>query len=91
MLRLRDGWHAVKTATPQSDDPQRLATICLQHGRRGESEGHSFTDFSFGDIARFRAMAFGFPNTTVLMISRMEESPPGSAVAQPNGIGPRHL
>jgi hypothetical protein len=88
MLRLRDVWRALKTVCAEPDDPQQLAEMCFQQRTPGKSEGHAYIDFSFGNVARFRAMAFGFPKTTMLLFSRLDGLPPASPIGAPNRIGP---
>jgi hypothetical protein len=37
---------------------------------RPTEHGHTYCDFLHGDKGGFRAMAFGYPETTLLIVSR---------------------
>ncbi len=53
----------------------------------GERDGYAYSDFHYGDIARFRAMAFGYPTTFLLLIARQQaEGPEGGVQPQEAGV-----
>jgi hypothetical protein len=56
-----------------------LANERLAPNPDGQGDGYAYSDFRFGDAARFRALAFGYPATSVLLVARY---PAGGSVGE---------
>ncbi len=70
MIRLAESWRALQVPPVDPATIQALASEQLGAHPAGREEGYSYADFSYGDVGRFRATAFGYPATNVLLISR---------------------
>jgi Tfp pilus assembly pilus retraction ATPase PilT len=81
LIRINEVWRVVQVEPLQPEDVQLLVKDRFRTSPLGEIDGYTVTDFWFGKVARFRAMAIGFPNTTALILSRLRE-PPHSVVSQ---------
>jgi Tfp pilus assembly pilus retraction ATPase PilT len=81
MLRLDDAWRALQLSPLQAEDVISMAAAQLSPKPQGEKDGYAYCDFSYGDVrvAFYRAMAFGFPETRFLMVSRTPPSGPQPA------------
>src|SRR5271170_7819767 len=70
MVRLADGWRSLQGVDALT--PRQVSNLAYEHlglkvGRK--VDGYTFSDFSYGNIARFRVLAFGYPQTKVLLIT----------------------
>ena len=70
MIRLAESWRSLQVPPVDSATIQALASEQLGESPAGREEGYSYSDFGYGDVARFRGTAFGYPATNVLLISR---------------------
>jgi Tfp pilus assembly pilus retraction ATPase PilT len=71
LIRLADGWHSMLAGGDLTlPDVVSLARERLGATPDGQADGYSFSDFAFGNVARFRVMAFGYPKTTMLLVAR---------------------
>jgi hypothetical protein len=69
LLRTDDGWHELQTTPLSHNDIKALAEERLSSRVDGNEGVYSYTDFRYWDVATFRAIAFGYPETTLLVIS----------------------
>ncbi len=79
MIRLAESWRSLQVPPADAATIQALASEQLGENPVGREEGYSHSDFSYGDAGRFRATAFGYPATTVLLISRYPSDESGGA------------
>lgn len=84
MIRLRASWRALSVAPLDAAAVQALAYEALGAKPDGEAEGCAFSDFSY-DVWRFRATAFGHPDTKLLLVAKYpskgeDQQPPRAAV-----------
>ena len=86
LIRLQDSWRVLPTLNAESGDIVRMCAELFVGDEVKQQPGYASVDFSFGDLARFRAMAFGFPATKVLVIARFPENGEGDEV-QPHHAG----
>ena len=70
MIRLTESWRALQVLPVDAATIQALARERLGENPAGREEGCSYVDFDYVDAGRFRATAFGYPGTNVLLISR---------------------
>jgi Tfp pilus assembly pilus retraction ATPase PilT len=70
MIRLAESWRSFQVPPADAATIQALASEQLGANPTGSEEGYSYSDFSYGEAGRFRATAFGYPATSVLLISR---------------------
>ena len=70
MIRLPESWRSLQVLPIDAATIQALAAEQLGENPAGREEGYSYSDFAYGDAGRFRATAFGYPATNVLLISR---------------------
>jgi twitching motility protein PilT len=71
MVRLADGWRSLQRVDVLT--PRQVANLAEEHlglkvGK--QIDGYTLSDFSYGNLARFRVMAFGYPRTKSLLITR---------------------
>jgi hypothetical protein len=57
-------------------DVKAMPAEILQPKADGETDGCTYIDFGYGNVAFFSAMAIGFPKTTLLIVSRIPPSHP---------------
>lgn len=69
MIRLRELWRALQVPPLDIAALQVLADERFGTRPDGEGDGYAYSDFRH-DEARFRAMAFGHPDTRVLLVSK---------------------
>ena len=70
MIRLAESWRALQVAPFDAATIQALAHEQLGENPAGREEGYSYADLAYGNAGRFRVTAFGYPATSVLLISR---------------------
>jgi Tfp pilus assembly pilus retraction ATPase PilT len=71
LLRIAIQWRAIHLDEPLTRaDLVALAKERLGPKPGGETDDYTFSDFAYGNVARFRAMAFGYPETALLLIAR---------------------
>lgn len=70
LIRMGESWRALQIPPFTAADIETMAKERLGATLEGESDGYAYSDFSYGDVARFRAMAFGYPSTRALLIAR---------------------
>src|SRR4051812_29013684 len=75
MVRLRTSWRALELPPVDAAAVQALANERIGAEPDGRADGYAYSDFSYGDVIRFRAMAFGYPFTDVLVIARRPTEP----------------
>jgi len=69
LLRTPKGWHAMSIPPLDAAQIRALADERMSPKPDGEEGVYAWKDFRYGDVASFRAIAFGYPNTTLLVIS----------------------
>lgn len=73
LIRL-DGWRALRVGAPLSaDDVVVMAADRIGRLADGELDGYSYRDFRYGEVAWFRAIAFDYPQTTLLIVARRDK------------------
>ncbi len=70
LIRLADSWRPLQVPPVDVETIRALASEQLGENPAGREDGYSYSDFGHGDVARFRATAFGYPATNVLLIAR---------------------
>jgi Tfp pilus assembly pilus retraction ATPase PilT len=70
MIRMAESWRSLQVPPLDAATIQALASKQLGENPVGHEDGYSYADFRFRDMGRFRATAFGYPTTNVLLISR---------------------
>jgi hypothetical protein len=71
-----DGWRFLAVPALDAADVRGMAEELLANRPRTEANGWVHADFWYGDVVYCRGMAFGYPETTVLLVSRILEPPP---------------
>lgn len=66
-LRIAQEWRPLITPALLRLDVDAL--VAQQFEEPHFEEGYAYVDFWYGDVRYFRAMAFGYPQTTSLVIS----------------------
>ena len=69
MIRLRESWRALQVPPLDVAALQVLAEERLGTRPDGEADGFAYSHFRYGD-AGFRAMAFGYPDTKLLLVAK---------------------
>jgi len=80
MIRLAESWRSLQVPAADAATIRALASELLGENPAGREEGYAYSDFDYGDAGdatRFRATAFGYPATNVLLISRYPSDGPG--------------
>ena len=83
MVRLHDDWRTLQTVTLDAGAVQALANERFNTSPDGNGDGYAYWDFEHGEGVRFRLMAFGHPQTTLLLVARRPnggDDPQSSAV-----------
>ena len=89
LLKLGEQWRALQMPPLEVDDVTSLASELLRP-KQGEADGYAYIEFSYGDVASYRVMAFGFPATRLLVVSRSRGSrPPPPPPPPPPPFDPR--
>jgi hypothetical protein len=77
LIRIADSWRALQVPALTSDEIVDLAAQQLHPKPDAQTDdGYAYSDFQYRDVALFRAMAFGFPQTKLLVLSRFAQPPP---------------
>jgi Tfp pilus assembly pilus retraction ATPase PilT len=80
MIRRSDSWQPLQTSPVEATALQAIVDAHLGPKPDGQAEQYAYWDFRFGDDAvRFRAYAFGYPATRLLLIARLPASGRGDA------------
>ena len=83
MIRMPECWRALQTMTLDAAAVQALAGEMLKDRPPAHTDGYAHVDLLYGDATQFRILAFGYPDTHLLMVSRL----PGSDTEQqPQGV-----
>ena len=69
LMRIGRVWRGLDVPALSAEDVVDLAAERIRPGRHAQSNGYAYDDFWYRDGAFFRAMAFGFPETKVLVVS----------------------
>ena len=76
LVRTGDDWRALMLPPLSPADVQALATDCLSDVATTSDDGFTYRDFPCGagpDTIHFRARAFAYPNTSVLLVGRIPD------------------
>ena len=73
MIQIDGLWRSMSTEMLTPADLVALGNERLGLKPDGITNGYAYLDFSYGDVARFRVMAFGYPRTTLLLLARWPE------------------
>jgi hypothetical protein len=76
LVRTASQWRALELPPLIPEEIRSLATEALKGAPHAETNGYSYCDFWYGDVEYFRAVAFGFPETTVFMVARLPKPRP---------------
>jgi hypothetical protein len=79
LLQIGGAWRSVDVPPLSAENVSDLAAERLSPEPDGERDGFAYADFWYGDVAFFRVMAFGFPQTTLLVVSRTPGTRPPPA------------
>ena len=95
LLHVGEQWRGLQMPPLEADDVTSLASELLRPEPQREADGYAYVEFWYGDVAFYRVMAFGFPATRLLVVSRSRGSrppPPPFDPRPPDGgrITPRH-
>lgn len=83
LIRLTESWRSLQVPPVDAATIQALASEQLGDHPAGREEGFSYVDFRYDDAVRFRITAFGYPATSVLLISRYpSDGPDGDSQPQ---------
>jgi Tfp pilus assembly pilus retraction ATPase PilT len=85
-IRTTQGWRALSIPPATAADIALLAEDILTRAPSClQGNGYTYLDFWYGDVAYFRAMAYGHPDTTALVLMRLvppSEPPPTSPASR---------
>ena len=85
-LRIDQSWRSLQVPPLEPGDVKAMAAEILRPKPDAETDGYAYVDFSYGDDAFFRAMAFGYPETRLLVVSPTTPTrPPPADPPYPNG------
>jgi hypothetical protein len=76
LVRTGDDWRALMLPPLYPADVQAHATDCLDGAGTLSDDGYTYRDFPYArgtDTLDFRARAFAYPNTSVLLVSRLPD------------------
>ena len=82
LIRIRGGWRTLQTNRVTVADLASMAARTVGPNPAINEGGYAHCDFNFGNVARFKAMAFGYPETTALLLVQLTDDPPGSGNAK---------
>ena len=86
ILHIGQDWRQLQVPPLEAADVAEMAAERISSAPDGEAYGYVYTYFWYGDVAYFRAMAFGHPQTRLLVISRTQpDRPPSGSPPSPNG------
>lgn len=70
LLRIDEDWRVLQVPALGRDDIAELVAERFAVEGSNMSDGYASFDFWFGDVAFFQVMAFGYPNSVSLVVSR---------------------
>jgi hypothetical protein len=70
LVRVGDTFRALQVPPLAVQDLEDMARELLGDAVKSDADGYSYVDFWYGTLAFYRAMAFGFPSTRALVLSR---------------------
>jgi hypothetical protein len=73
MVRTLAMWRATDVPNLSPDQVRSIASDAIGRAAHVRADGYELCDFWYRDVAFFRAMAFGYPETTVLAVSRLRD------------------
>lgn len=77
LLRLGKDWRELQTPPLQPEEIQLMAAERLvPRSRVCTATGYAYTDFWHSNVAYFRIMAFGYPETKMILITPRPSEPP---------------
>jgi hypothetical protein len=76
LVRLGDTFRALQVPPLTEQDVQDMARELPGGAPTMNADGYSYVDFWYGNFVFYRAMAFGFPNTRALVLSRCRPTHP---------------
>ena len=86
ILHIGQDWRPLQVPPLEAADVVEMAAERMSPAPDGEAAGYAYSDFWYGDVAYFRAMAFGHPETRLLVVSRTQpDRPPSRNPPSPNG------
>jgi hypothetical protein len=74
IFRVEDEWRALQIPAVEEGELAELTSKFRDPD--GRSEGHAYWFFWYGDVAFFHVMAFGYPDTAALVLSRQKPNRP---------------
>ena len=81
IILVGDAWRPLQVSPVERED---VAMLVAQLGEPdGRGEGHTYRFFWYGNVAFYHVMAFGYPDTTAVVVSRAKPSRPPPA--EPSG------
>jgi hypothetical protein len=72
MIRLATSWRALAAPALKSSDIQAFAKGQFGDKQPQEVYGYASIDFPYGDVAMFHMMAFGYPSTNLVVLTRQQ-------------------
>ncbi len=85
LVRVGDTFRALQVPPLAVQDLEDMARELLGDAVKSDADGYSYVDFWYGTLAFYRAMAFGFPSTRALVLSRRKPThPPRDSVPAVN-------
>ena len=92
ILRLAKQWRALQIPPLEPADVTEMTDELLPV-MDGESDGYAYGHVWYSDVAYFRGLAFGYPQTKLLVLTREEPvgPPPQIGVRNPPAPGGRTL
>jgi hypothetical protein len=69
LLLIKGAWRTLDVPPLESAHIATLAEQQLSDTRAGD-DGYAQREFAYGDVARFSLMAFAYPTTTALVVTR---------------------
>ena len=79
LIRVGKYWRSLDVPPLLPQDVVAMAAERLRPKPEGEVAGYAYSEFWYGDEEFFCAMAFGFPETRLLVVSRSPR-PPGTTL-----------
>ena len=80
ILRIGEEWRALQLPPLEPADVSGMTDELLAV-TEGQGGGYAYGHVWYGDVAYFYALAFGYPQTTLLVLSRQEpDGPPPQIV-----------
>lgn len=79
LLRIEQAWRSLQVSPLELQDVKAMAAEILRPKPDAETDGYAYSDFWYGDVEFFRAMAFEFPETKLLVVSPTARTRPPPA------------